>query len=170
MDYEQITENDIDALLSEMRRRPDRKNRNPADELAYDWILPSSNGGPMLAVRLCTSLHRGEAQDAAIRVCIVKSPGAPSSERMLATLKRIMRTPGWRARVTARLRLAWQLLKQAPTCPACGGRTVPIRKKNNLLFWSCAKFPRCKGAKRGPKGCTEFHKLLSELPDEAPLS
>lgn len=182
--YEQISEADMDSAVAAFKRGPDRRSLNPAQETTYDWSLGARNTvGPKLAVRLYSSVvpAAGAARacgEDAIRVAVVASPGT-RSERLVLTLRRVHRTPGWAARMRQRLTDAWVLIRRSPPCPACGGYTVPraVRPKDadgkpdrraraKRFFWGCsrgncsgaasaAKVPDGKGGWRPPKTLDE---------------
>lgn len=41
-----------------------------------------------------------------------------------------------------------------PSCPKCGSHTVmKYRKSDGIGFWSCARFPSCRGAVEWTEGC-----------------
>ena len=160
--YEQITQDQMTAAVGAFKRPPDRTSFNPNQETTYDWSLSARAAtGPKLAVRLYSSVvpSAGEARgcgEDAIRVAVVQSPGT-KAERLVLSLKRVHRTPGWADRMRSRLRDAWVLVRRSPVCPACGGYTVPraVRPKDangrpdrrarvKRWFWSCAS-ARCKG-------------------------
>lgn len=162
--YEQITEDQMEDAVAAFKRGPDRRGMNPNQETTYDWMLGARNGtGPKLAVRLYSSVvpSQGEARgcgEDAIRVAVVASPGT-RSERLLLTLKRVHRTPGWAKRMRRRLTDAWLLVRRSPPCPACGGYMTPRavradkadrRSPVKRMFWSCSS-NNCRGSRAAQK-------------------
>jgi len=160
--YVQPTMSQIEELVADFKRLPDRASLNPTQEKHYDWVIPQQQG-PKLAVRWYTTVSeqqgagKGCGKDA-FRVCIVRSPGS-KAERVIYSLTRVHRTPGWQDRVRQRLILAWRLATRGPTCPACGARMVPRVAKQTRLFWSCTRYPECRGSRRGINS-TDASKLL----------
>jgi hypothetical protein len=165
--YTPVALSDLHELIESFKLAPSQGG-GTRSEVYFDWRLkPTNKGGPTLAIRLFSSVpaNAEAARDCgedAFRVCLVRSPGTPKAERILCVLPRVHRTQNWRDNLRTRLRLAWQLLT-AEKCPACGARMYPERrKKNNELFWSCSRFPSCKGARRGPRGNTKLDRMIQK--------
>jgi len=161
--YVQPTMEEILAVVASTKsRKTPIPSTNPTKEKWFDWQLPHVEHGPHLAIRWYTSvvekdgLARGCGKDA-MRVGIVKSPTS-KNERVIFALTRVHRTPGWQDRVKDRIKTAYLLVRDGPKCPACKARMTPKaarskdRKKVLRLFWSCSRYPDCKGTRNGCKG------------------
>lgn len=166
-EYTPITRQEMQELVDSFKRAPtSMRAQQERSEIYYDWALRPTKEGPVLAVRLYTSIpaNADEARacgEDALRVVIVRSPNTAKAERILFTLPRVHRTQGWRENLRERLRLAWCLITKGPVCPACGARCAPARKKaTGELFWSCTRFPTCRGARRGIRGNKDAGRLL----------
>jgi hypothetical protein len=166
---------EIEAVVSSSRtfdRYPAIPSTNPTRERWYDWQLPPVDHGPQLAIRWYTSVveQDGVARDCgkdAMRVCVVKSPTS-KNEKVIYASPRIHRTKGWQNRIKNRVALLFILVTRGDRCPACGARMTPKaarsrdRKKVLRLFWSCTRYPHCKGTKRGTKG-SSLEKMAKDL-------
>lgn len=154
--YVEITATEFDAFIASLKTAPSYVSGNPTREKYYDWDLRRSQpDGVHLAVRVYTSIvpQDGRGRDVgrdAIRVCLVRDQRT-KRERIVWSHRRVHRTPDWQTRVKDRMIDAWRLVrgKQAKCCPACGAPMVPRHRKNdkNKWFWSCVRFPLCKGIK-----------------------
>jgi len=162
----------IEGVEAALRRLvdtpPTRQWKNPYEPAWYEWDLGARNQGPRLAIRLlvpCISILDNEGSTVPdilvtaakaiattpFRVIVVRAPGT-KHEKALKQLFRVNRSGVWEKRICDRVVQAWKLLRAAPSCPACRAATYPNQiVASKKWFWSCCKWPGCRGSKRTEK-------------------
>jgi hypothetical protein len=153
-----LTTDKIDHMLRLGGVPPMKQWMDPTKAAWYSWELAHAGQGPRISMRLlCPIVPRRSDGEENVRITqmgfeilLVASAGH-KLEKVITRLGHAPVDNYWVENVVSQIKRINAILAGAPRCPNCEAALYPERvKSTGRLFWSCVRFPACKGMRRMP--------------------